>query len=346
MLTFGSSLNSVVAASWIKSNLSFSHKADRNFLKLIVPLSMNGASTDSQVIDFVVVFIQVYMMNNLAFTERFSTGCIQSYRNVLSNITRLVCIGVIWLQEVVIAISKAGAFAPLPFGFCYQNQGCNANGKSKSTSTRNRSLPNTGQPSGDGMTCEPGRNQIPSGLMSSAEGSPVRTSVQQTTRARGSMAREADSGLSTSALFAIYSHGLLWQRTCQPLLFEDSTQCSAVLPKAGLMRNGKLYLAKCWARRTKETGFSLWPTAQASDSKRMQFSREAHLKQQARNRRLGFGTGPAGLNLVAHCQIELGGCPTANFAEWLMGFPMNWTAIEGLATPSSPKSQNGSEDES
>jgi len=94
------------------------------------------------------------------------------------------------------------------------------------------------------------------------------------------------------------------------------------------MRNGRLYPRKRLALRTEEKEFSLWPTPLASDAERMSFSKQAHLRQQARNKRYGFGTGPAALNLVAHCQIEFDGCPTANFVEWLMGFQMNWTDIE------------------
>ena len=34
------------------------------------------------------------------------------------------------------------------------------------------------------------------------------------------------------------------------------------------------------------------------------------------------------------------------WVEWLMGFPLGWTDLEGSETPSSPKSQNGSDGES
>lgn len=47
----------------------------------------------------------------------------------------------------------------------------------------------------------------------------------------------------------------------------------------------------------------------------------------------GLGIGPASANLVLHCRLEYGGCPTANFVEWLMGYPINWTAIEDSETP-------------
>ena len=34
------------------------------------------------------------------------------------------------------------------------------------------------------------------------------------------------------------------------------------------------------------------------------------------------------------------------WVEWLMGFPIGWTDLEGSATPSCPRSQSGSDDES
>ncbi len=135
-------------------------------------------------------------------------------------------------------------------------------------------------------------------------------------------------GSSLQGSFAHCDLSTLSLRTSQRSLFGGLTAYSAILPQAGTMRNGILYRRNSLARHSNAIDFSLWPIPRASDSKRMQFSVAAHLKQQARNKRLGFGTGPAGLNLVAHCQIEFGGVPTANFVEWLMGFPMNYTTTD------------------
>lgn len=135
-------------------------------------------------------------------------------------------------------------------------------------------------------------------------------------------------GQSSQEPFAFFVHGSPLLKTSQRCAFEGLIAFSMILPKAGTMRSGKLYRRKRLARLTVENEFSLWPTPQASDSKRMKFSLLAHKNQMARNQRRGFGTGPAGLNLVGHCQIEFGGVPTASFVEWLMGFPMTWTVIE------------------
>ncbi len=223
---------------------------------------------------------------------------------------------------------------------------CNANGKSKLTRSVSECSPSTGPTSGDGTTLEPSRQPVNGALMLSVEDSPARTLARQTTEEPDWTESEADCGSSIRESFAFCDHDSSLLKTSQRSLFGGLTEYSAILPRAGLMRSGKLFQCKCWARRQSEKGFSLWPTPQASDAKRMQFSREAHLKQQARNKRLGFGTGPAGLNVVVHCQIEFGGVPTANFVEWLMGFPINWTAIEDAETPSAQLLPSGSADES
>ena len=42
----------------------------------------------------------------------------------------------------------------------------------------------------------------------------------------------------------------------------------------------------------------------------------------------------------------VGGQLNPTWVEWLMGFPIGWTDLEPSETPSSPKSPNGSDDES
>jgi hypothetical protein len=40
---------------------------------------------------------------------------------------------------------------------------------------------------------------------------------------------------------------------------------------------------------------------------------------------------------------QIGGVPNPMWVEWLMGFPLGWTDCEPSGTPSSPRSQSGSE---
>ncbi len=192
----------------------------------------------------------------------------------------------------------------------------------------------TGPEPDGGETCGRSRQDVPIGdATSSAEVSHARTLAHATTERRALTANGLGSGLSLQGSFAHCDPNTSSLKTSQHSLFGGLIEFSGILPRAGMMRNGILYQRKCLALPNSETDFSLWPTPQASDSMRMPFSVDAHRKQQARNKRLGFGCGPAGLNLVGHCQIEFGGVPTANFVEWLMGFPINYTDTDASETP-------------
>lgn len=162
--------------------------------------------------------------------------------------------------------------------------------------------------------------------MASAEGFPAKTSAVRGKEPASKVKSQA-SGRNTSVSFARFARGSLQLKTSQRSLFGGLMSYSGTLTKSGSMRSGKLFRRPRLARHTKESEFSFWPTPVASDEKRMAFSKQAHQKQLARNQSRGFGTGPAGINLVAHVQIEFDGCPTANFVEWLMGFPIGWTDI-------------------
>ncbi len=201
----------------------------------------------------------------------------------------------------------------------------------------------TGPMCDGGETCETSRpSPLTTGSATlSAGASPAKTLAHATTRGRDLMVRGRAYGLSLHGSFAHFSPDSSLLKTCQRSLFGGSIEFSSILPRAGTMRNGILYPLDNLAHRNSEIDFSLWPIPQASDGRRIVFSIEAHKKQQQRNKRLGFGCGPAGGNLVAHCQIEFGGVPTASFVEWLMNFPIGWSDIESSATPSSPKSLNG-----
>ena len=75
----------------------------------------------------------------------------------------------------------------------------------------------------------------------------------------------------------------------------------------------------------------MWPTPRASANENRQTKRTP--SQEA---------GTHGLSLAA----EVGGQLNPEWVEWLMGFPLGWTALKPSATPLSRKSLNGSEEES
>jgi hypothetical protein len=75
----------------------------------------------------------------------------------------------------------------------------------------------------------------------------------------------------------------------------------------------------------------------------LDFTMEQSLKRLRRNQRAGFQTGDASGSLTDRVIDEFGAYPTNEFVEWLMGFPLGWTALEPSETLSFPKSLNGSD---
>jgi len=156
----------------------------------------------------------------------------------------------------------------------------------------------------------------------------------------------AGFGPRSSASIAKYDHASSSWRTSQTCLMALVTdlghglgEFSETWPKSGLMRNGIAYRLPLSVLHTYESGRGYWPTPQKFDGNmvRQTASDEATL------RRLGKG-GCSNLtewicapHLFAH-RIPLGdwtfgiGSPNPQFSEWLMGFPINWTALEPSAT--------------
>lgn len=197
---------------------------------------------------------------------------------------------------------------------------------------------NTGPTCDGGETCELSRqNRSTIGESTLFAGaSPVRTLVHATTKRRALTVTDQDCGLSLSGSFGHFGRDSSLLKTSQHSLFGGLIEFSGALPRAGMMRNGTLFRRNNLALHINAIDFSLWPTPLASDWRRMGLSLGAHLKQQFRNKTRGYGCGPASGNLVMHSLIEFGGLPTANFFEWLMNFPVNWTDIESPETLSSP----------
>lgn len=101
----------------------------------------------------------------------------------------------------------------------------------------------------------------PDNSTSSPPDSPVKTFQVPTPTGEGWKVNDRDCSLKSSDSFAQFSPDSYSLKTSQICLTGDLTVFSGNLPKAGLMRNGKLYQRPAWVRRTKGNGFSLLPTA-------------------------------------------------------------------------------------
>lgn len=178
-------------------------------------------------------------------------------------------------------------------------------------------------------------SQIRPTLTCSAAVSPAKTSASLA-NGRESQANEADSGLSSPDLYAKWDRDTSsWRMSQASLFMEESPECSATWPRAGTMRNGIVYQRESLVRISDVIESSSLPNVPcpvAADCKG------------AGRERLGRG---ANNNLRDWCAINYNLLyPPVALVEYLLGFPIGFTALEHWETPSSRKSSNGSGEES
>lgn len=77
------------------------------------------------------------------------------------------------------------------------------------------------------------------------------------------LATEADYGLSSLGLLAIYDPDLCCWKMSQPSLLPGVTPLLSRLPKSGMTHNGRLYALPILVHRTNENAGSAWPTPKA-----------------------------------------------------------------------------------
>ena len=168
---------------------------------------------------------------------------------------------------------------------------------------------------------EPLENTTSNPLTSSAEGFPVRTSA---TLASGleSTASEAGCGLSSTESFASYDPATRSWRTSQLCFNGELSEFSETWPRAGMTRNGTVSQLPILVPRILERGYSLLPTPVSA---------------------MAQGSNGGGNHSDIRDHVE--GPISPDWIEHLMGFPIGWTDLNRSATPSSRKSQSGSEEE-
>ena len=179
-----------------------------------------------------------------------------------------------------------------------------------------------------GMTCRPSTADRGAGAsMSSPPVGPAKGSAQQESN-EGSTTSDPAYGLRWPALSLRYDRALYSWRIARALFpLEGLPDASPTLPRSGMMRRGILSERSTLARRTGviDVGFSLtWPTASARDWKdtpgmtaqrKDGKSRDDQLPRRVYSR----GKVPAG-----------GGQLSPAWVEWLMGWPIGFSALEPL----------------
>ena len=122
----------------------------------------------------------------------------------------------------------------------------------------------------------------------------------------------------------------LW-RTPQCSLIMDSTECLQTFPNWGLMRDGVLWEQTMLAHPTEGNDFGWWPTPVATDYMTGQTNGIAYTGK--RFVRTSHKTGTEfGAKLTSAYRLMTGNHLPANFSEWMMGWPQDWTELKPVGT--------------
>lgn len=139
-------------------------------------------------------------------------------------------------------------------------------------------------------------------------------------------ARQADCGWNSAASFAKYDHATHTWKTRQCSLLGGLAEFSETWPNWGSMHDGECSAHTMPVWITCGNVYGLWPTPTASDEKGS-VSPDTARKRAAKSSR--------GVRLPEFLTLKgllPGGRHNPEFSEWLMGWPLQWTATAPLAT--------------
>lgn len=181
---------------------------------------------------------------------------------------------------------------------------------------------------------ESATNTALSELTLSSEGSPVKISA---TAASGPVLTEqiVGYGKNTDASFGYFDHNSRSLKMSQLSLGSDWIESSAILPKSGSMRSGKLFQRPILGPPSGAKGYGFWPTPDTKG-----FTNEGSIAMLCRMvdsyRELLAMSYRGGKKYrmkywpnVADHELEGTRIGYLNPAwlEWLMGFPSGWTVL-------------------
>ena len=200
--------------------------------------------------------------------------------------------------------------------------------------------------------------------MSSVAGFPAKTSPSPA-KASACQATEAASGTISAVWLARYAPPTSSWKTSQHSASADLDEFSETWPRSGMMRSGTAFRLPPLVRLTKGTGSGSLPTPTATDFKSESMSFALVERRQAASKR--------GVRLSEYLQRKFLPTPNAGNSHWggrldewggstnpfrgteigclrlnpcwveeLMGFPVDWTALNVSEIPSSRKSRKSS----
>lgn len=146
-------------------------------------------------------------------------------------------------------------------------------------------------------------------------------------KAQDSMENEADCGPKCEGSSARYHPNTSSWKTRQCSLFGGLVEFSENWPRWGMMRNGELWEHVTPVRHTngKESGYL--PTPKASD-----FKVDVNDSGEYARRTLAAGFQDALPFWIKRKWSGVRGVTNLDFVDWLMGWPIGWSALESLAT--------------
>ena len=138
---------------------------------------------------------------------------------------------------------------------------------------------------------------------------------------------EVDYGKRWGGLLArLDPDSSLW-RIPQCSLITDSIECLQTFPNWGLMRDGVLWEQISLAHPIEGNDFGWWPTPVATDYMTGQTNGIAYTGK--RFVRTSHKTGTEfGAKLTSAYRLMTGNHLPANFSEWMMGWPQDWTGLK------------------
>jgi hypothetical protein len=163
-------------------------------------------------------------------------------------------------------------------------------------------------------------NTISNRLTSSRAASRAKISAKPEKEPESKMAQEADFGLSMPESFGSYDQSTSSWKTSHDSCETVLDKSSVIWPKSGMMRNGRVYQRPEWVPRIAEKESSLLLTPIEMDGSGGVSTMALGYK---RAKPHGFGS------LSEQLNVAYGLRPDAAFMEMMMGYPEDWTLIEG-----------------
>ena len=175
-----------------------------------------------------------------------------------------------------------------------------------------------------GMTCEPSTgSRGGGGWMWYAVDSLVRTSRLPAQPGQDSTASVLDCGLKWKGLLARFDRGSCSWKTHQQSLFEGLDVFSQGWPRWGIMLRGECWELATPVRRMNESECGYLPTPTKQWGKKGQ-----GMTNNLDNLRMGLRSVENALAITAICGWRW----PASLIEWMMGWPIGWTALKPLET--------------